>query len=110
MTTAFHIALQPFLAEFAAAHRGVRAGRLFGRPALYSGRRLVISIVQDGLIVRLPDAIARRELRGSARPYGRRQATASWVLYTPRSVEEARRLVPVLELALEHAAHWQPPA
>jgi hypothetical protein len=77
--------LQPFLEEFATHHTGVRLGRMFGLPAVYAGRRLFACLMEDGVIVRLPDDIARRELLAGARPYSRRgRATGSWVMYQPR--------------------------
>jgi hypothetical protein len=101
----FRTELQPFLAEFADQHRGVRLGRMFGLPAVYVGRRLVTCLMEEGLIVRLPEDVARKELRGGAKPYSRRgRPTGAWVMYTPRTLMEARRLTPILELAARHAA------
>jgi len=100
--------LTPFIEEFAAQHRGVRLGRMFGRPAVYVGRRLCACLMDDGVIVRLPDDVAKRELRGKAKPFGRRgKAMGSWVKYTPGTAVAARRLTPVLELAARHVARRQ---
>jgi len=101
--------LTSFLEEFAAQHRGVRLGKMFGLPALYAGRRLFACLLEDGVIVRLPDDIARRELRGGARPFSRRggRPMGSWVMYEPRTAAAARRLTPVLELAARHLARKQ---
>jgi hypothetical protein len=41
--------LAPFIEEFAADHRGVRLGRMFGRPAVYVGRRLCACLMEDGV-------------------------------------------------------------
>src|SRR5688500_17512462 len=108
MSIPFRRDLQPFLEEFAEQHRGVRLGKMFGLPAVYAGRRLFACLIEDGVIVRLPDDIARRELRAGGKPFSRRggpsggakrRPMGSWVLYEPRSPVDARRLTPVLEIA-----------
>jgi len=113
MSLPFRRDLQPFLEEFAAHHRGVRLGKMFGLPAVYAGRRLFACLIEDGVIVRLPDDVARRELKGGGKPYGRRGRTGgrpmgSWILYEPRSAAAAgRRLTRVLEIAARHVARRQ---
>jgi hypothetical protein len=55
--------------------------------------------------IRLPDLDARREVDAGAKLLGRRNRIAgSWVLYRPRRLAEAERLVPLLEIAVHHAA------
>jgi hypothetical protein len=51
---AFRADLQPFLAEFIEHHRGLRMGRMFGLPAGYAGRKMFVCLIEDGLIVKLP--------------------------------------------------------
>src|SRR5688572_28290342 len=90
MSIPFRRDLQPFLEEFAEQHRGARLGRMFGLPAVYAGRRLFACLIEDGVIVRLPDDIARRELKAGGKPYSRRERASdrpmgSWILYEPRS-------------------------
>jgi|SRR5688572_19626842 hypothetical protein len=108
--------LAVFLEEFAAEHRGVRLGKMFGLPAVYAGRRLFACLIEGGVIVRLPDDAARRELKAGARPFSRGGRTAagpqrrplgSWVMYEPRTAAAARRLTPVLEIAARHVARRQ---
>lgn len=100
--------LTPFIEEFAAHHCGVRLGRMFGRPAVYVGRRLCACLMDAGVIIRLPDDLARRELHGGAKPFSKRgKATGSWVLYTPKTAAAARRLTPILEIAARHVARRQ---
>jgi TfoX/Sxy family transcriptional regulator of competence genes len=100
--------LTSFLEEFAAQHRGVRLGKMFGLPALYAGRRLFACLLEDGVIVRLPDADARRALKSGAREYSRRGRPAgAWVIYEPRTALAARRLAPMLEIAARHVARIQ---
>ena len=118
--SAFQVQLKPFLDEFADSHRGVRPGKMFGWPALYVGRRLFTCVSDDGLVVRLPADVARREIRDGARPYSQRETspaaarakkrsprTDAWVVYRPRSIGAARRLVPLLELAAREVARRQ---
>jgi hypothetical protein len=103
---AFRADLQPFLAEFIEHHRGLRIGRMFGLPAGYAGRRLFVCLMEDGLIVKLPERIAKDEVRsGKAAMFGRRgKPSKSWVKYKPRTAREATRLAPILEVAARHVA------
>jgi hypothetical protein len=113
----FRLELRPFLEEFADSHRGVRLGKMFGWPGLYAGRRLFACVSDDGLVVKLPIDIARREIRDGARPFSQGPATprsrqrsprtSSWVVYRPRSIVAARRLVPILEVAARDVARQQ---
>ena len=111
MSIPFRRDLQPFLEEFVAQHKGVRLGKMFGLPAVYVGRRLFACLIEDGVIVRLPDAVAKRELKAGARPFNERQRPGkpmgAWILYEPRTAAAARRLTPVLEIAAQHVARRQ---
>jgi len=85
---------------------------MFGLPAGYVGRRLFVCLLEDGLIIRLPPDVVRREIKGRGAPFTRRgkgRTLGSWVMYRPRTVVEARRLVPVLEVAARHIAERQMP-
>ena len=115
---AFRADLQPFLAEFIEHHRGLRIGRMFGLPAGYAGRKLFVCLMEDGLIVKLPEHVAKDEVRrGKASRdsgFGIRdsnpesrvpspgRASGVWVKYTPRTAREASRLAPILEVAARH--------
>ena len=100
--------LQSFLTEFIDQHAGVRPGRMFGRPGAYAGRRLFAALVEDGIIVRLPEEVARREIAAGAAPFSRRgRVMGSWVKYRPHTLAEARRLAPILELSARHVAERQ---
>src|ERR1044072_215380 len=91
----FRSELRPFLEEFVETHRGARLGTMFGLPALYAGRRLFACLVEDGLIVRLPPEIARRESGNGAKPFSgpstrpsrarsaRDGSKARWFIYRP---------------------------
>jgi hypothetical protein len=102
----FRTDLQPFLADFIEHHRGLRTGRMFGLPAGYAGRRMFVCLIEDGLIVKLPEQVAREELRrGNAAAFTRGgRPSKAWIKYSPRNVREAHRLAPVLELAARHVA------
>jgi hypothetical protein len=103
--------LTTFLEQFAAEHKGVRLGKMFGLPAVYAGRRLFACLIEDGVIVRLPDATAKRELKAGGKPFNDRQRPGkpmgSWILYQPRTAAAARRLTPMLEIAAQHVARRQ---
>jgi TfoX/Sxy family transcriptional regulator of competence genes len=100
--------LTSFLEEFTAQHRGVRFGKMFGLPALYAGRRLFACLLEDGVIVRLPEDEAKRALKSGGRPYSKRgRPTGAWVMYQPRTVVAARRLTSTLEIAARHVARIQ---
>ena len=65
-------------------------------------------LIEYGIIVRLPNDVAKSEIQGRGAPYRRRgRAMGSWVMYRPRSSAEARRLTPVLEIAARHIAERQ---
>jgi TfoX/Sxy family transcriptional regulator of competence genes len=101
--------LAAFLEEFAEQHRGVRLGRMFGLPAIYVGRRLVASLIEDGVIVRLSAELAKRELKAGGRRFSRHgsRPSRSWVLYQPETAVAARRLTPILEIAAREMAYLQ---
>jgi hypothetical protein len=111
---AFRADLQPFLAEFIEQHRGLRIGRMFGLPAGYAGRKLFVCLMEDGLIVKLPEHVAKDEVRkgkasrdsGFGTRDSKRQSSlgtsACWIKYKPRTAREASRLAPILEVAARH--------
>ena len=101
--------LTAFLDEFAEQHRGVRRGKMFGLPAIYVGRRLVTCLMEDGIIVRLPEDILRREIRSKrGTRYSRGgQDSRNWVMYRPRTAVAARALAPVIEAAVRDSAERQ---
>jgi hypothetical protein len=103
---AFRADLQPFLADFIEHHRGLRIGRMFGLPAGYAGRKLFVCLMEDGLIVKLPEDVAKHEVHtGKAVIFNRQgKPSKSWIKYRPRTAGEASRLAPILELAARHVA------
>ncbi len=81
---------------------------MFGLPAAYAGRRLFACLIEDGIIVRLPQDVARREIRNGAAPFSRRgKPMGSWVMYSPRTRADAQRLSPLLEIAARNVAEKQ---
>jgi hypothetical protein len=105
--------LAAFLEEFAANHRGVRLGKMFGLPAVYAGRRLFACLIEEGVIVRVPEDVAKKAVKTGARPYspstrsGARRPFGTWIMYEPRTAAAARRLTPVLEVAARNVARRQ---
>jgi hypothetical protein len=79
---------------------------MFGRPAAYAGRRLFACIVDATLVVKLPEDMARREVRDHGSPFIRRgREMKQWVRYRPRTARDLQRLASVLEVAARHAAY-----
>lgn len=106
MAIAFRADLQPFLDDFIDHHRGLRIGRMFGRPAGYAGRKMFVCLMDDGLIVKLPERVARDEVReGKASTFTMRgRPSKSWIKYAPRNPREVGRLAPILEVAARYVA------
>ena len=79
---------------------------MFGLPAGYAGRRMFVCLIEDGIIVKLPQRVAKDELRaGRAVPFVRRgRPSRLWIKYTPRTAPDANRLAPILEVAARHVA------
>ena len=111
MSVPFRPDLQALLGEFIEEHPGTRRGTMFGAPAGYAGRRLFACVIEDGIMVRLPQDVAARELKGrgtwfngSGGKTSRPGSLGTWVMYRPRTVTDARRLTPLLELAARNVA------
>jgi len=96
---------------------------MFGLPAGYAGRKLFVCLMDDGLIVKLPEQIARTEVRTgkgvresgfglrASNPESRvpspgraGRTSGVWVKYKPRTAREVIRLAPILEVAARHVA------
>jgi hypothetical protein len=101
--------LTAFLDEFAERHRGIRRGKMFGLPAVYVGRKLVTCLMEDGIAIRLPLDVAAREIReGRGKPMtSRGREMGRWVTYRPRTAAAARKLTPLIEVAVRHIAERQ---
>jgi hypothetical protein len=77
---------------------------MFGLPAGYAGRKLFVCLMEDGLIVKLPEQVAKDQVRrGKAAMFSRRgKPSKSWVKYKPLTAREATRLAPILEVAARY--------
>ena len=92
---------------------------MFGLPAVYAGRRLFACLIEEGIIIRVPEDVARTELKAGARPFSRstqkagkpgsrpRRPFGTWIMYEPRTATAARRLTRVLEVAARNVARRQ---
>ncbi|HVC19272.1 MAG TPA: hypothetical protein VNE16_04275 [Vicinamibacterales bacterium] len=111
MKTEERVGLGRFLDDFAAGHPGVRAGRLFGRPALFAGRRTFACVTDAGLLrCRLPADEARRLWASSGRtPALLGTPAGEWVIYHPGGAAALARLVPILEMAAKATAERRRP-
>lgn len=97
--------LEALLSEFVAAHRGLRMGRLFGRPAAYAGRRVFAQIVDGGVAVKLPRAAEEAAVRvGLARSAPRVRRQAGWTTLAAAQPATVAKLGSFLEIAARHAA------
>jgi hypothetical protein len=93
--------LAGYLAAFVASHRGLRSGRLFGRPVAYAGRRVFASACEDGIAAKLPpDALNAALERGAAK------WKRGWVIFRFTDTSAAHRIGPFLEVAARHAARF----
>jgi hypothetical protein len=104
MAIPFRSELAPVLVEFAEQHRGVRLGKMFGVPAIYVGRKLACCLMEEGILMRLPPDVAKREVTEKrAKGYSSRgRALGNWVMYEPKTAVAARRLAPTIEIAVRH--------
>ncbi len=121
MTTMTRVAPQAVLAEFVEYHPGVRAGRLFGRPAAFAGRRAFAVVQARRLAIRLPPTIGqpgprldprpgswrdvrRRRSGGNLDAAGRRRTRTEWVHCRVPATDARLELVAWLEVAARYAA------
>lgn len=68
----------------------VRAGKMFGYPAYYVGRKLFASLYLDGVCLKLPkprvDELLTQEDYGSFEPMGKKMK--EWILITHKNFED----------------------
>jgi hypothetical protein len=79
---------------------------MFGLPAGYAGRKMFVCLIEEGLIVKLPEGVAKDEVRArKAETFVRRgRPSKNWIKYSPRNAREAGRLAPILEVAARYVA------
>ncbi len=59
----FNPHLQPVLDDLLLAHPLVRAGKMFGYPAYYAGKKLCACLYEQGVGLKLPAAAVERLIR-----------------------------------------------
>ncbi len=96
-----------WLAGFIIERPGLRRGTMFGRPAAFVGRHLLVCAWEQGLVCRLPPDALETALRGRQ---GRRfkvdgRAMKGWIEYRPQTMTAADALQPTLEVAARALAH-----
>lgn len=87
-------------------HPAVRAGKMFGYPAYYVGTRLCISLYENGVGLKLPEATVQRLLASDPaitpfQPMGRRRMR-EWVQITLDNAEDYRRYDAVFDEAIRY--------
>lgn len=93
------------LTQFVAARRGLRLGRLFGRPAAYAGRRVFARVSERGLEVKLPASAYEAAVRaGAAVPTARRSRRDEWTVLRAGTAMSGPAVGSWLELGARHAA------
>ncbi len=89
----------------------VRAGKMFGYPAYYIGRKLCISLYEDGVAVKLPAGEAAGLLRDDPhaipfQPLGKPKMR-EWVQINLADSQEYRRYLPVFDASIHYLATQQ---
>ncbi|MGE0039992.1 MAG: hypothetical protein AB7H88_10290 [Vicinamibacterales bacterium] len=92
------------LAAFVRDHAGLRLGRVFGDAGAFAGRRLFARVVDGGLALRLPPSAAAAARQAGAMQPPAARPLRGWTHFRPRTVREAARLGPLLEVAARHVA------
>lgn len=89
----------------------VRAGKMFGYPAYYVGRKLCISLYEDGVGIKLPAATVARLLKTDPnatpfQPMGKSRMK-EWVQLNARDSDEYRRYRPIFEESIQFVLSQQ---
>ena len=89
----------------------VHAGRMFGFPAYYAGRKLCICLYEQGVGVKVPEQTAVRLLETDPnvvpfRPLGRPKMR-EWIQINPPRPEDLRRYRAVFDEAIQHVLRLQ---
>ena len=85
---------------------GVHAGKMFGYPAYYAGKRLCVCLYDEGVAIKLPAASAQRLLDRDAnaipfRPMGQR-AMREWVQINLRRSSGYRKYAHVFDESVRY--------
>ncbi len=93
------------LQELLPAQEGVRAGKMFGFPAWYAGRRLFACVYGEGVGLKVPAALAQQLLLESQvipfRPMGK-PPMREWVQLNRAWAEDYRHDLALFLLARDH--------
>jgi hypothetical protein len=111
MAVRFNPGHKAVLDDLLLGHPHVMAGRMFGYPAYYSGKRLCICLYEQGVGAKLPEKSAARLLETDPnavpfRPMGRPKMR-EWVQINLTRSEDYRRYKPVFEESIRHVLAGQ---
>jgi hypothetical protein len=92
-------------------HNLVRAGKMFGYPAYYAGKKLCICLYEDGVGVKLPAASAAKLLDDDAnvtpfQPLGRPKMR-EWVQINLKNARDYRAYLPVFDESIRYLLSLQ---
>jgi hypothetical protein len=87
-------------------HPHVRAGKMFGFPAYYAGKKLCVCLYEQGVGVKLPERSAAKLLESDPnvvpfQPMGRRKMR-EWVQINLSRSEDYRQYHPVFDESIRH--------
>jgi len=99
------------LDDFLLGHPHVRAGKMFGFPAYYAGKKLCICLYEQGVGVKLPEQSAAKLLKADPnvvpfQPMGRRKMR-EWIQINLTRSEDYRQYQSVLEESIRHVLTGQ---
>lgn len=90
---------------------GVRAGKMFGYPAYYAGKKLCLFLYEDGVGVKLPEPTVKRLLSEDPnvipfQPMGRAKMR-EWVQINLPVSKDYRMYLPIFEEAIRYGIEQQ---
>jgi hypothetical protein len=92
-------------------HSAVRPGKMFGYPAYYTGKKLCICLVEDGVGVKIPEAAARKLLESDPnvtpfQPLGRPRMR-EWIQITLSRSDDYRQYMEVFDESIRYGQALQ---
>jgi hypothetical protein len=111
MAAVFNPKHKAVLDDMLLANRQVRAGKMFGFPAYYAGKKLCICLYEQGVGVKLPESSAARLLAADPntvpfQPMGERKMR-EWIQINLSRSEDYRQYQSVLEESIRHVLAQQ---
>jgi hypothetical protein len=93
------------LDEMLLSHPHIHAGKMFGFPAYYVGKKLCICLYEQGVGVKLPEGSAVKLLETDQnvvpfQPLGKSRMR-EWIQINPHRSEDFRRYLPVFEESIQ---------